>query len=644
MENLGMRGLPLTKDAGAVVKRVYAVVLAVLLVIAGYFAQPHHEGDILEYAAMATALAAHGTPDIRHPDVVRARQLAPVPALSPHFDAMERNMRDPNLLHPVLGFQRAADGNIYSIHFFTYSAFAAVAATALGALGLPLEYAFISVNLAAVFVLGMAMYRLLGTPWRAAVGMMLFLACGGVLYWNWSSPELATAACLLAGLSFFATGAPVAGGLLAGLAATQNPPLVFFAFFGPLFYILLNYRAGSGWREAVLLALTRPGVYAGGILCVALALAPPLFSMAKFGVPSLIAQYSTLPELIGIPRLLSFYFDPNQGMIVAVPALLVALFVCGWRAHGRGENLRHVLLLAAAVAFTLALALPALSATNWNSAAQGVMRYGFWAAMPLVFVFLLYLRCSSRWPIEAAALVLSLQALAMLNAASYSTGYFSPAGEWLLRNAPGWYHPDPEVFTERVQHRETGMDPDKTVVFEVDGKPVKTLINAKGKGIQQLCGANSTIANPTVRAGYGAWRYFEAGARCTNSASLSAEQLVQRGLLGQGWSALEKGGGDWDGVWSDGAVSRITLHPEQPLATPMLTFHGHYFDGNAMTRITVNGQDLGWHALDGGEPIELPALSKSVEIKLEHEQPGGLAPPAGDNRKIAYFLRRVELR
>ena len=626
----------------------FAFALAVLLAIFATFAgKPRHEGDVLEYAAMAAAIANHGSPDIRPGDVPLARAVADAPYLAQTFDELEAGLRDPKVQWPKPGFERTRDGSaVYSIHFFTYSTAGAVALTAMDVLGLPLGHTFVVVNMVAVFVLGMCLFRLLGTPWRAGAGVLLFMLCGGVLYWNWSSPEIATAASLLGALALFATGAPVAGGLLAGLAASHNPPLVFFAGFGPLFYVLLNYRIGQGIRAALTPLLTLRMI-AGVVLCTALALAPPAISMINFGEPSLIAKYSTIPALIGLPRLESFFLDPNQGMIVAVPALAVVLAVFGWRVPERRERRRYVLLLACAAAFTLALALPALSALNWNSGARGVMRYGFWTAMPLLFAFLLYLRAHKAWPgILVGSLVL-LQLLVMTNARSYEASEFSPAGHWLLRNAPDWYTPDPEIFFERLVHAELPMDREKTYSYTVDGKIRKTLYNNMGSGIQKLCGAGSAIENRSFDAGYGGWRYFNGEPRCTSSEQMTSEQLIQRRLLGEGWSGFERGGGNWDGAWSNGERSHITLRPPGQRRSAMLTLRGHYYEGNSRTRLEVNGHDFGWVALDRGDAFDigeaLTGKERQIDIVLEHEMPGGPSAPAGDGRKIAYFLRGVEL-
>lgn len=487
--------------------RWFFVVLAIALLAIGVIGSPRHEGDVDEYALMTVAIANHGTAAVTPAALAEARALLPPRAIV--FDQLEAGMKTHAQI-PKWGFERGRDGQVHSIHFFAYPALAALPYRLLGALGLPPAYCFVAVNLAMVFVLGLALRRLLGSAGRAAFGLALFFTCGGLLYWNWSSPEAMSAAALLAGLCFFATGAPLAGGLLAGLAAMHNPPIVFFAAFAPLFAMLLDARGFALLRQ--------PRMWAGGALCAAMFALPFLYNLWLFGEPSLIAKYSTSRELVGWPRLASFFLDLNQGMLVGVPALAVALAVMAWRGLAPAERRRQRVLLALGLASTVALALPALSALNWNSAAQGPMRYAFWAAMPLVFVLLLRLRAQPAWNGWALALLLVLQAVAMRHAMSYNSVEFNRLAQLALRHAPSLYNPDPELFRERLANAELPLDPEAAYSYQAGGRTFKTLYNANhAGGVRQLCGAGRMLADPGTDAGYGGWRYVNGAPQCVDA-------------------------------------------------------------------------------------------------------------------------------
>jgi hypothetical protein len=87
----------------------------------------------------------------------------------------------------------------------------------------------------------------------------------------------------------------------------------------------------------------------------------------------------------------------------------------------------------------------------------------------------------------------------------------------------------------------------------------------------------------------------------------------------------------------------VALPPQRHVRE--LTLMGHYGDGNARTRVLVNGIDLGWAALDQARAIELPdgaAADGRLHIELRHESPR--APNSQDRRLLAYFLQGVTVR
>jgi hypothetical protein len=624
----------------------FPLILAVFLALLFAKHPPYLGGDVVEYTLDTVALASHGSADIRLSDIDRAKTLAP--ALGGVYDTLAADMRaGKDKVYPA--FIRGREGKVYSIHFFGYSALAALPFKALDLLhGAPLR-AFQLVNLAAVFVLGLALRRFFGCGRKALAGVMLFLLCGGLLYCYWTSPECVAAASLLAGLLLFSSGAPVAGAMLAGLAGQQNPTIVFFFAFAPLLLALQRYRDGAALTAAVRSVLTRRNML-GLALGAAVFALPPLFNLYQFGVPNIIARLFSDARLVGLVRLESFFFDLNQGMILAVPAVLAALLAWGW---GRGRAARaQALVLGACLAFTLALALPALAVLNWNSGAAGVMRYAFWAAMPFLFALLLRLREHARWPGAVIGLVAATQCAFMYHDSLYGYTAFSPIARVVLQRAPDLYHPEPEIFAERMAGNDDYIQPDKVYVYKVSGRAVKTLLNAANPAADALlCGDGGAIA-PDNRgaASTRGWRYIDGPVRCLEGGlprlRFGADQFdAGAGVnLSSGWNKVEHNGGAWNGVWSDGAASRLVITPARDLQPTLLGLSGNYLDGNQRTRVTVNGVDLGWHQLDQEGPLPLPAsvtAAAVITIDLAHEAPH--APGPGDRRALAFFLREVSL-
>jgi hypothetical protein len=501
---------PSTTTGGARHWRGFAVLLALVLVAVGLLTRPMHYGDFPEYALTTVALANHAGPDIRLSDVAAARPLLPqFGALDPLADGMRAGAQV-----PLPGFYRGGDGGYYAIHFFAYPALAAVPFKLLQSLGLNPFRCFQAVNLGFVFVLGMALLRLFGTPQRAALGVLAYLLCGGMLYLQWSSPESMSATALLAGLVLFCTGAPLAGGVLAGLAAMHNPPIVFFCAFAPVLLLCVQDQPGRGMGARLKLAL-QPRYLAGLAATAAMFAVPFLFNLHTFGMPSVIARFSTDPNLATLHRLHSFFLDLNQGVLVGVPAVAAAL-----AAWALTRQVRALALCAAVCAFSIAMAVPALVAQNWNSGSAGIMRYALWGSMPLLFAFLWRLRLAPRWPVALLAVVLGGQALAMANVRRYNELEWSPLAARAIELAPGWYNPDPEIFYERTAHREMFPERERIHSYVVDGKPVKILFHISNQSVDaQVCGPNARLApgQAYVEADMG-WRYINGSPRCVDAA------------------------------------------------------------------------------------------------------------------------------
>jgi hypothetical protein len=455
-------------------------------------------GDVLEYTVTTVAVANHGSPDLRLEDFARTKALAP--HLTNAFAPIEQDIR--NQVRDVYpAFARGRDGKVYMLHFFGYPALAALPFGLLDKLGFPPFKAFQVINYAAIFALGLALRRFFGSELKAWFGLVLFFACGGILYFNWSSPETLSAACLLAGLLLFLSGAPVAGGLLGGLAAMQNPSIVAFFGFAPLLKFFLRRQPGVRLRD-MFTVHDIIGLAAGAVLFAL----PPLFNLWQFGVPNLIAKRFSDPGLMGIPRLVSFYFDLNQGMVLGMPAVVAALLP--WR--------RRPVLPVLCLLFSLALALPTLAVLNWNSGAIGMMRYALWAAMPILLALLLRLRAAPRLPLGLAAALLLAQAAAMVHALSYEFNEFSPLARQVLAHAPGWYHPEPEIFAERMAHNDNYIEKDKVYAYRPKGLPAKILFHPSNPTLDEtLCGPGATLGpgNRITNSAYG-WRYLDGEIHC----------------------------------------------------------------------------------------------------------------------------------
>lgn len=492
--------------------RAFAVQLAFIL-LALLASRPYLVGDFFEYWLTTIAIARHGTPDVRADDAALAAALAPDANYRALFDGIRddiaRGGKD-----SLPGLHRGKDGDMFPIHFFAYPALAAPAFRLLQGVGANPMKAFQVVNFAAFWLLGLVLHRFFGSARRAFVGLGLVLGTGGILYINWGGPEMVTACACLAGTLLFVLGRPLAGGLLAGVAAMQNPSLVFVAAFAPLFSLLHDRAEGRPHPFTGRRAVLGDARLHGALLLGVLALLPFAFGLWQWHVPSIIGRDWTDPRLVGPQRLFSYYFDLDQGMILAVPGIL--LLLAGIVPRRPVPRLAAVL----ALLFMLALAVPTLSAQNWNPGGVGILRYVFWGAMPLLLLAFGWLRTRSRWPLALLCAAFALQAAAMVHAKKYGHTEFSPLARLVLAHAPALYNPDPEIFFERSRGTEDGMDIHGVVVWPRQGPVRKVLFNVESRRVDEvLCprGQRLSGALPLVERRDG-WRYLNGAPACVPAA------------------------------------------------------------------------------------------------------------------------------
>lgn len=628
---------PLIGHSSLAGRRAFGIALFALLLLLFCLRPPNKTGDFAEYGVMTIALASHGTPAIRLADIQEARRLNPEPAFTALYLQLEDGIRK-NAANPAPAFYRGSDGGYYSLHFFAYSAIAAIPFSAFKALGIPPFKCYQFLNLAFIFILGLVAFDFFRSRYRAAAAIALFFLCGGLLYWDWCSPEAMTAASLLAGLMLYLNAAPIAGGLLAGLAAMQNPPLVFFAGFAPLFATLYKRTLPSA-RDML-----------ASLLVVLLFALPILFNLALFGFPSLLAAASTDTRLVSGLRLFSFFFDLNQGMLIGVPALFAALAAIVL--FGKTKSMR--LLAICAALFSVALAIPALAAQNWNSGASGMMRYAFWAAMPILFGCLLYARDHKVPALLVLALLLA-QAGASWMERHYSYVQFSRVAKFFLARFPAAYNPPFEIFAERLRNQEDRPPRDSVLAYTVNGKVTKIAFNLENKAAGlALCGRNKALSPETRLAAVDdGWAYLNTPPVCipslTEEAVFGAREFAASPSVRftQGWGSVELGGGNWDGIWSVAPAAQIDITPPSNLPYHTLRFQGQYVAPGMETDVFVNGVFLGRHALDRGIPIGVDGALRGNEgrtlVELRTVPGKAPVPASADKRQLGFFVTKITL-
>lgn len=633
---------PLSSRANALARWLLIALFAVFAVAS--LTRARLSGDGLEYLLMSQALVAHASPDIRDADIAaiaalpaRARARAQIQPES-WKDPMTRIRRDGAL---ELGFARGADGKVYAIHFWMYSLLAAplYALTVLFKANPFLALA--GLNL--VFV-GVAATRLRAWfPQAGPAAPLLLLVMGPLFYGFWSGPEVMSGCCvLLAVLAALRRDLALAV-FLAGLGATQNPPIAGLIAAAGGYWLLYRLFPRAALFEA---PARRPRRDAALVLAgLALAALPWVYNQLVFGTPSIIGKHFTDRSLVTPERMFSFLFDLSQGLFVCFPALLGLGAVVLAAARGRRAAwLAHLLI---AFLLTVGMAVPALSATNWNSGAVIVSRYAYWAGMPMLAVGIAGLAAiSPRARRAALALALLLQLLAgwqLWQGGAPTYLAHSRLAQWVLDHAPRFYNPDPEIFLKRANRRELLPTHDLVSLHQGPQGPTKLLRYWTNSDSAGLCAPGTNLAAEHVTTLASGWRYYNGNLHCVPGRAPGVgwtigARLGRSAILGEGWSAVED-----SGIWTDGKRATLVLPLPEGRAARGLALEGGYFDTVRETGLSINGVDLGPVVLGRGM-IEVPPAARTgrvLTVELRHPRPGVPAGASPDTRQLSFFLRGV---
>ncbi len=430
-------------------------------------------GDGVEYWAMAEQLAAFKLPSASRADILKLERDAQ--GIGHGFDASP--LRFPQLV--------ATDGRQDFPHFWLYSLVNVPALWITRIARVHPNWAFTLTNGALLAWAFVVVSRHISTEWATLI------LVGPLIWWiDKAHGDVFTVSLLAAGCALWRR-QPGWTLLLVALAAAQNPALMLVCV---LVAAVSALRARAIWRETYKREMLEQ--IAKGMLGAAVVVAVPLtYYFGRLHVWSPLIGYtqSTWPSLRTIVSLLC---DPNVGLLTNVP-LFAAAMICAvtgaWRQR-RISPVRWTNWVLAVGAWGLLLATYTQSVNLNHGATAGINRWTLWL-MPWLLL-LVPTRSdgadtSSRpstdssshtaLPPRAAGErvagsleshgipVSALLVVAMLNTV-WALFYFRPAlpevyryptrtASWLWSHAPAWYSPAPEIFAERVSHREPAVLP-----------------------------------------------------------------------------------------------------------------------------------------------------------------------------------------
>jgi hypothetical protein len=382
-------------------------------------------GDDWEYWYQTETFYRHGTPDLRPADIAAV-------------NAEAQRLGMPTPPERPYAYLMAPDQNWYSIHFWAYAISAIPAKfylettgwSELAALRLANSYWFVAALAVVLFVS------------RAPVGQRIalaVLASVGPCFWHirWQGAEMFCWSLVLMGVVAFRDRRYAWCALAAGLAATQNPPIILFAGIA-----VLMAGCDRRWGQA--------GLAVAGM---AVGLIPFAVCKYLFGVPSLIIyshEYAGIRNLSWV-RTWGLATDLNQGLLPYMPLLVIGAAI-GFARMLWTKNARGLALAGALVATALGLQV----AHNWNSGCDRIHRYLVWI-IPLAAGVAVE-GIGGRWRLWVFAGLAACIHLGIFFAydASEDTrrGFLwnMPIADQVLNDCPELYWADPEIFIERHQH------------------------------------------------------------------------------------------------------------------------------------------------------------------------------------------------
>lgn len=672
------------------------LVLAALLSLNFAVSRPTPiEGDGAEYFLMSQSLLSHASPSLRKADMLaydRALRLTgpgmQVQNLEDILKLIEHRLVWNGCYFP------ARNGGMYSYHYWLYPLLNVPALATARLFGFAPSRSFLATNSLLVLIAAfLLLYKTSLPVWMRNAALLMFLTGGTSFYLNWSGPELFSACGVLVGCAMLLSGNPLAAALAFAAGAQQNPPIgVLIA----VSFAVWLWRLARSLRNREL----PPGRLAIQLLAAAaiaaFALQSPLFYLTHFGVANLIvAVGASVAGLASHHRLISYYFDFDQGLIRAAPFLLVTLIMAlvmsaltalGLRRSAEGRKMLALGL--ACVGASVLIAIPALSTANWVAGCRVFLRYAYWGSVPLWFAAAYFLRTLSPRPRTVVLAIALLGQLLWIGAVYRFNGYEESWLEhsWLTKQIieryPEHYNPEITIFNVRTSSNKAlpfAPYPGNVYYFEHPGRISKLLYHPQSRDnwIPE-CAATptelETRSGVTRIAADDNWAYLNLGNNCPlpNEGGRMAFWLVYQDrfkpLPPEGISFARDG--NWDTytwffqagwraqtdreVWLEGdSVSTMLLLPEPPHAplTLTLTALGAAPDGQQIPPLAVyaNGIRLGSAHFTASGPAtvtlplsaDLSARSHGiVHIRLRADRP--LAPPGNNLPGIGMIAMNLQ--
>ncbi len=415
-------------------------------------------GDGAEYVLVTEAFYKHKTPDLRAKDAHSfktsfLKQATWDKVFKPYvFDDYEKFLLTPGkeFAKPgdsYSGLYVAKNGKVYGYHFFTYSFINVPARYLMGLLHNNPLSAFKLTN--AFLIILTCFLILFYSPFNALASCLIsfsFYFSSAFWYLGWIHPELFTVCLVTISLWFFFQKHYYVPLIIMSVAVTQNQPLVFALLFMAIITLIHKGFSISNFIKA-------------GCCCFIVCI-PSLFYYYNFETASIINKAGFLDsQFQTFTRIFGFYFDLNQGIIIAIPLVLILYILIWLRKIQVAVKNKRLPTNDFFLAFSLlAIAYTVSSMIVWNHGQSVINRYATWVSAIILVQLFFWIKDIQP---KKQIIILSLVAISQVFTALYhekisedemSCYKHKPIASWVLNNFPSLYNPDPHIFGIRTLH------------------------------------------------------------------------------------------------------------------------------------------------------------------------------------------------
>lgn len=440
---------------------------------------PYPYGDGLEYISTTEALYHHLSPNVEADDMIMLKSesckymawkdIGKSEYIDKTYDFLSKT--DNQFMDNTLGLFTALNGKQYSYHFFFYSLMNVPARIITSLFNINPFQTFPITNICLILlVCALVLFKSPFDDYTSLIIAAIFYFSPVHWYITWPHPEVFTACFVFAGLWLYFQGQYYLPMLLISIAALQNQPLILLVMFIGL-SLLINKKFGV--KNVMIIAFS-----------LFITLLPSWFYYNHFRIPNLVKHLGYLDsQYITFTRVFGFFFDLNQGAIIAIPLILLVYVALslkdGWLflKNKIPFNLNILLLVV-----VVAIAITVSTMNNWNHGQSVINRYAVWVSIIILVHFLFMFKLNKFiaklfLTICLATQFYTVKANEGIRAVEWTNFQHKKFAKWVIEHYPQLYNPDPQIFCSRTIQKNSEYTSDPIVYWSEKGDICKVMVS-----------------------------------------------------------------------------------------------------------------------------------------------------------------------